>query len=68
MITRHTGGVSQRQWSKLAGGENLRKNLRSGTTFVFYSILKSQILDLWESMIPFYEIGGIVRGMGGGDR
>ena len=24
------------------------------------------VLDVWESMIPFYEIGGIVRGMGKG--
>ena len=44
MVTWYTGGLSQLPVVKMSWEKNLRKNLWFRTTFVFYSILKSQVL------------------------
>ena len=43
MVTRYTGGLSQLPVVEMSWEKNLRKNLWFRTTFVFYSILKSQV-------------------------
>ena len=43
-VTWYIGGISQLPVVEMSWGKNLRKSLVSWTTFVFYSILKSQIL------------------------
>ena len=52
MVTRYTGGLSQLPVVEMSWGKNLRKNLWFRTTFVCYSILKSQVCKF---------VGGISR-------